>query len=199
MMEYGLIVRKTPLHVEPQRLDSSAFAFLEVDAYARLCRRGRTRTPRFLPMISSFLGSKTWSVKKSEAAFLQKEGAGKVLFFPDLRNIKYGCLDAFRVEVAAVNQEMAGMGIVYYAAVDCLTARELEAMIESIASTRLEVMAGFGGCKGSRKESAERLMAGVMAKICPERLWCAFWDAAELERSIPALEKEGILRVAAIA
>jgi hypothetical protein len=196
-MESGIIVRNTPSHVEKKLLAKCAFAFVEADAYARHCH-GTPGKPEFFPMISGFLGAKTWAVKKSEAGYARSAGARRILYFPDLRNIKYGDLDAFRNEITSLDFETKGIEVIYYVAVDCLTPGELEESLAEIKGNRFKVMLGFGGCDGLRTTPAVDVVAATLREIAVDRLWCAFWEAEELDESAPALEEFGIQGVAAL-
>jgi hypothetical protein len=196
-MESGIVVRKTPAHVSQQLLDLSTFVFVESDAFVRSSCATKSG-PRYFPMISGFLGAKTWPVKKREMEFVRRAGASVILYFPDLRNIKYGEFDGFCEEIASIDGETEGTEVIVYVAVDFLKQEEMEDVIAEIAKKRFKVMLGFGGCDGDRKTPAAEIVEKVSETICKERLWCAFWDVAELEKSRTVLEEVGIQRVVGI-
>ena len=196
-MEHGIIVRKTPAHVERAILEGCAFVFVEADAYARCAADGGGQ-PEYLPMVSGFLGSKTLAVKKSEAEYLRASGAKQILYFPDLRNVKYGDLNAYLQEIRSIDRETEGIGLILYVAVDCLTPEELDRITEGIAETRFQIMLGFGAGDPLRTTPASDVARALVAKFGEGRIWCAFWESAEHDNSVSALGEMGIHGVAAL-
>jgi hypothetical protein len=196
-MRNGIIVRRTPAHVEQAFLSTCAFAFVESDAFIRNSQPG-DKSPEYIPMISGFLGSKTWAVKKREAGILRAAGAKRVLYFPDLRNIKYGDREAFRTEMALLEEETKGIEVFLYVAVDLLTPVELEQVTADIAATRFLVMAAMGEGNGARAASAGDIVAILAGKLGSGRVACAYWNEQDREMSVSALEEFGIQWVATL-
>lgn len=195
-MRRGIIVRKTLLHVDQALLRSCSFAMVEPDAYARIVGGGAG--PEYIPVISGFLGSKTWRVKKSETEFLRSLGVQRMLYFLDSRNIKYGDLDAFRTELELLDGETRGLQVFVYVAADFYCAEELDAVIGSLAGTRFSVMLGFGGGDKSPSASVPDVMRTLAGRIASPRLACAFWAEKDLAQSLPTLQELGIQWVAAL-
>jgi hypothetical protein len=197
-MTKGIIARNTPAHLSPKDLAECTILFVEAEAFTR-GSPGGSRGMECLPMISAFLGAKAWPTKLSELEYVKTAGAQRVLFFPDLRNIKYGSFPAFCTEIESIERETAEIGCIVYVAVDCLTPGELAEAASLLAERRLTVMLGFGGGDEGRVLSAPDIVSGVIARIPAARIWCAFWDAAELRKSMDGLERLGIQRVVALA
>jgi hypothetical protein len=197
-MRNGIIVRKTPAHVEPTFLAACAFAFVETDAFVRNSLPA-VEGPEYIPMIAGFLGSKTWEVKKKEASLLRAAGAKRLLCFPDLRNIKYGDRKAFRTEMALLDQETRGMEVFLYVAVDLLTSSELEEVTADIADTRFIAMAGIGEGKGTRATTSGDIVSLLAGKLGAERVGCAYWGEDDRKASASVLEQYGIQWVATLA
>ena len=180
-MRNGIIVRKTPAHVEQGILSTCAFAVVESDAFVRNSQP-RDRGPEYIPMISGFLGSKTWEVKKREAGHrCAPAGAKRVLYFPDLRNIKYGDREAFRTEMALLEEETKGIEVFLYVAVDLPHPRGAGA--GRPADIAGNPFPGDGG-HGRRKRNTRRHRRGDIVshaggKLGAGRVACAYWGEAE--------------------
>jgi hypothetical protein len=194
----GIIVRNTPAHLAAEDLAECTVLFVEAEAFTR-GRPNGNQGIEWLPMVSAFLGAKSWPVKASELEYVKSGGAKRVLIFPSLRNIKYGSLQSFRTEMESIERETAGIDCIVYVAVDCLTPGELAEVTGVLVDSRCEVMLGFGGGDDGRTVRAVDIVTGVIARVPVSRIWCAFWDAAELRESIAGLERLGIQRVAALA
>lgn len=194
----GIIVRNTPAHLAAKDLAECTVLFVEAEAFTR-GGLGGNQGIEWLPMISAFLGAKAWPVKASELDYVKSAGAKSVLFFPDLRNIKYGSFKSFCTEMESFERETPGVECIVYVAVDCLTPGELAEVTRVLEDSRCEVMLGFGGGEEGRTVRAVDIVTGVISRVPAARIWCAFWDPAELRESITDLERLGIQRVAALA
>ena len=115
-----------------------------------------------------------------------------------MRNIKYGDRDAFRNEIALLDEEAKGIEVFIYVAVDLLTSGELEQVTEDIAGTRFIVMAGMGEGNGTRGASAGDIVSMLAEKLGCERVGCAYWSEDDREASASAVEEYGIQWVAAL-
>ncbi len=196
-MRKGVIVRDTPAHVMPELWRAQDFAIAEVDAWER-CMQLADGRPDVFPMVSAFLGAKTWEVKKLEMRRARLRGAQRVLLFPDFRNIAYGNFHAFRSEIEAMYRETVEMEPVLCLELDWLPPGSLETVLGVVAPSRFDVMLGFDAGNAEDRRSIGDLMRPVLERVRVERIWCAFWNPARLDEARAELVSHGIQWAAAI-
>jgi hypothetical protein len=194
-MKTGIIVRRTPAHLDPARLRACSFVAVEPDAWVRSLGAGDA--PQYIPVVSAFLGSKTLPVKRDETEYLHSRGAKTIVYFLDSRNFKYGDLGAFREEVRLLEQSAQDTEVILYTAVENLSAQELDILTTHVAATRFSLMLGFGGSERTRGRPEDTIRR-VTATIPAHRLACAFWAEDELAEALPSLRDMGIQWVAAL-
>jgi len=191
-MIHGIIVRYTPAHLDDGRLREATLVFAEVEAFRLLAGGLAPGNVEYLPMISAFLGAKTWAVKKEEIAISRSIGARGVLFFFDARNLKYGNHAGLTRELLDLEDEAVGLDVLLFLAVDWFDRDELEVLLDAVAATRFQLLVAFGGAEENQACSHEAALGELIGRLGSSRVSCAFWDRAESQKCEAAMRKYGI-------
>ena len=187
-MKYGLFFKNTSYHVADENLIRSDFLIGEIAILDELLWQGKVDPSKFIPAISAFLGAKKLSVKKDEIRVALEYGVEKILYFFDIKNIKFGYFHNFQEEINELILEKKNCLLIVYLPLNYFSSSELEIILKILAKFPCYIMA-FIEDKEKITEKIEYETPKIFKFIEPQRVQFLFKNKSELMKCSQLVEQ----------
>jgi len=190
-MKYGLFFKNTSLHVQKQEIVNSDYLYGEITTIERIFSEGLANASKCIPVISTFLGAKKNAVKKAEVQYAKSLQVEKMLYYFDVKNIKFGYIDLFEKEIEEMIEENDQGSILFYIPVDFLTENELDSILVFLSQKPCNLMipinAGF-----NVTQKNEKGLPKILKFFGFQRVNCIFSKKSEMIKSASLFQEKGI-------
>jgi len=190
-MKQGFFFKDTSFQVERKVLTASDLLFGEISLLESLFEKGLVEFSKCVPAISAFLGAKKLSVKIAELQYAKRLPVGGLLYFFDLKNIKFGFFENFQEEIDAVLDIGSGKNLSVHLPVGYLTISELNRVLEFLSKRSVSIMLAFDS-RLSVAETSKKTLPRVLQFFDSCKVWCLFESQEHMFLNLSVMQQAGV-------
>lgn len=187
-MKRGILLVDTLARADFAQLSALDFICAEPGLVEASRGDPRLAGKELIPMISSFLGSKTLASKQLELEYAASLGSSRVLYHFDSFNLRRGRADAFAAELERLRLWADRLEPIVFLPCSHFSEAELGIATERIVAGGLSVMIHVDAGLEAGGESFTRLLAAFGGP----RAYAAFQDRAQADAAGPLIEGSGL-------
>ncbi len=194
-MIYGLFFKNTSYHVDEEKIIKSDFLYGEIAILEMLLHKEIVDPANCVPAISAFLGAKKLSIKKEEIHYALELNIEKILYFFDVKNIKFGYFHLFQDEINEMMKVKKNCSVIIYLPIDYFSDLELEKVLHFLSKYPFYFMV-FIENKNNVIEKFEYISSKVFQFIEPQKIYFLFKNKYDMTQCSQLVKKMDIPSIA---
>lgn len=188
------MIRDTCAGVPRTLLEESSYCYAEISIIERLVVEQSIEPTRLVPMVSAFLGAKTRLVKLKELEYAQRcSPGGRVLYFFDAKNVRFGEMEAFADELQMVAHTIEPSRCTLYLPFAFFEMPELRAILGTLSRTSFPILLSFE--EAAAYATVDDILDLVLQYRGSESMGCLFHDHLQLDEATEAADAHGVREV----